>query len=411
MDDRCIHQKIYGELERLLPMAQLPDRWQTRPTPAGYLESPPVPEQLLAKLLGQFPLLDLVAAGVVLPLQEAGAKAQLHPQLSVPGGKWLALRETPDSPPFDFVWDGGTLSGELPVLAVQRDHLVSTLLFQDGCDLLVAGTLEDAAVLLAAGLPATVSAGLAHLQQHSFQKFCDAFKLYRPGDPREVKCVTSSPDEHGRHAVEPSPPQLIFVGWSPGQFGLQAPLQNQVREYLEALYRQLQIPVDRFGWWEPSVDDLDRLIFAVRIFDAGRLTAFLIESLEYSTDIVRSEPRKQPPPNAARVFAKTPQHSFVNPLASAQRSAERFKVLEQEVLTPLLQETNKSDDPLKRNLKLMLVQLSTVCHNSVERAHDAFHPTKKGLDDEDGGAAKLAHLPMLVTLILKITREIRGRAD
>src|SRR6185436_11072675 len=177
----------------------------------------------------------LVAAGVVVSSQEPGAQPQLHSQLSVPGSKWLALRETPDSEPFDLVWDGGTLSGELPVLAVQADHLTRSLLLHGKCDLLVTGTVEDAAVLLAAGVPATVSAGIQCLQQEVLKKFCEAFSLYRPGDPRGNQCGNSPPDVHGHRAVEPVPPQLIVVGWSPGQLRLEAAVQNQVREHLETL--------------------------------------------------------------------------------------------------------------------------------------------------------------------------------
>lgn len=416
MEDQSKNQKnyrIYGELERLLVLADLPHRWQTRSAPAGYLESPQSPEQLLERLRVQFPLADLVAAGVVVAPEEPGAKPQLHSQLSVPGSKWLALRETPDSEPFDLVWDGGTLSGNLPVLAVHDDHLTRSLLLQSKCDLLVTGTVEDAAVLLAAGLPATVSAGLKCLQQELLQKFCQAFALYRPGDPRATPSGKGSPDEQRRHAVEPKPPPPIVVGWSPGQLCLEAATQNQVREHLEDLDRQLHIPFEGFYWWQPSPEHLKNLAFAVRMLDAGRLTDFLVDSIDQSTSLVRTEPSTQPPPKAAAaVFGKAPKHSFLDPTSSEKRSAERWKVLEREVFAPLLQEANKSSDgPLQRNLKLTLVQVSTALHNRLERFNDACSSTKRVWDDEDGGPAKLSQLSSLVDMFLKLTREIQSQAS
>jgi hypothetical protein len=155
---------IYAALEKLLVPAQLSAPWDVYSAPPGYLESAPDSERCLAQLQSRFSRADLVAAGVLVAPASPDAPSELHPELKMPGRKWLSLRTEPGLPPFDFLTDSGSLSGQLPILASRQDFRVRKLLGRADGELLATATIEDAAVLLAIGLPATISVGLRRCQ-------------------------------------------------------------------------------------------------------------------------------------------------------------------------------------------------------------------------------------------------------
>ncbi len=404
---------IYAALEKLLVPATLPAPWDGCSAPPGYFESPPDPEQCLKQLQGQFSHAHLVAAGVLLAPACPDAQPELHPDLQVPSRKWLALR-TP-SGPFDYLTDHGCLSGRLPVLASQDDNHVQQLLLTTECELLAAATVADAAMLLAAGLPATSSLGLTQLRRAALDDFCEAFHLARPGQDSAALERPTTAGKPGVPPVKHKAERFVIVAWSPFQLSLAAPGQEDVRRHLERLAHHLAIPLQDFGWWRPTEEELASLAFAVQTLGPAALNVQLLASIDACPPVASSAQKKKPAqkPASASAAIQPGQRSVLNPLASEQHAARWRERLDQQVFGPLQHELESGSCPLTQNLRFAHFAASVALQNYLQRVVATYGPANKTLDGDETRLVTFAHLQVLVDTFLKLTRALRAaeRAD
>lgn len=398
---------VYSALENLLVPSPLPSPWDECSAPPGYFETILDPEQCLKRLQDQFSLGELFTAGLLLDPRSPDAPPELHPDLQVPGRKWLALRNTHGT--FDFLTDHGSLSGRLPALASQDDHHVQQLLSTAECDLLAAATVEDAATLLALGLPATISAGLTQLRRESLQTFCEAFNLSPPGVDSPTLHRPAAGRNPGAQGAKHPAERLVILGWSPTHLSLAAPGQEDVRRYLDSLYQHLGIPLQDFGWWRPKDSELPRLALAVRTLGLVPLQALLLECIRFCVPLVCFAPKQpaQKPPSSSSAI-EPGKRRVLNPLASEQQAAQWREQLDREVFAPLLRALEKDSCPLTKNLRLAHFAASVALHNYQQRVVATYGPANKYLDSEQTKLVAISNLQMLMDNCLKLTQEIRA---
>jgi hypothetical protein len=407
MDVPFTRLAIYAALEKLLVPAQLPALWEQCSAPSGYFETPPDPEQCLKQLQDQFSLAELVAAGVFLAPASPDTQPELHPALQVPGTKMLALRNP--SGPFDFLTNHGCLSGRLPVLASQDDDHVRQLLRTTDCDLLVAATVEDAATLLAAALPATISTGLTQLRGVALNTFCEAFDLPRPGQKLAAQEPSATASPPNIPPVNHRAKSLILVAWSPAQLSLAAPGQQDVRQYFSDLYRHLGLPIQNFGWWRPAKSELVRLAFAVQTLDQAGISALLRNCIDVCEPVVPiTQIRPAPKPTSASSAVQPGKRSVLNPLASEQDASLWRERLDREVFGPLFQALKKSACPLVKNLRYAHYAATVALHNYSQRVVATYGTANKDLDSDETRLVTFSNLQVLMDVCQKLTREIRA---
>jgi hypothetical protein len=190
-------------------------------------------------------------------------------------------------------------------------------------------------------------------------------------------------NEHAGREREPGPKSasnkapiepiaLILVNWSPSRLDLDdVPLMLQIRDRLRRLEELCGLEFPDFTIWKPTARHLERLRFCIANRTRSYIYTALYASLEESCQTLERSalgPRPEPETlvEAVRDLNAYPKTASFDALTS--RSWDRAeRLLQREVIEPLLKQAEETADPLERSLCVQLAGLSGTLHTQMLR--------------------------------------------
>jgi hypothetical protein len=203
----------------------------------------------VAELHRDYSSQELLDAGVVLP--DATESPRLAPGLTRPGGAVIAIHGADPGVPAALLTDKGCVPDTRLALEWSLEDPATVAGVRDHGCVYAAGSVRDAALLAALGLPATVGCGLERMSP-----WLRAGHLSRE--------VAPDPDPTGASAGPQRPPLTCLVAWSVEDLEIEVPEPiGAAIKYLRSARTHVGLPVDRFRVWEPSFIDLESWRFAL----------------------------------------------------------------------------------------------------------------------------------------------------
>lgn len=376
------HGPVYAELFEGCASYTHPGAWHQLPVYHDVRQLPAELAGLRERLLQRFSQEELVAAGVLAPGTEE--EPQLSPAVSQPGDMIIALRRSENDTPFDLLTAKGCVSGRrLPACAALRDGRIREMVRQLGLDQ-ICGTpvIQDAALLLALQIPATLSTGLMDLKGPWLDQFCQAYQLER---------LAAGGKRHQRkylidHTEEERPPEaLVLLGCRLAEMDRSEPEEIcWIRDHFLDLQRHLEILMDRIYLWQPPQHALDKIAFRLSHAGPARVREALVSSFDQHTGSLlpaRREEDRLPRhlPEAIVHFQKLlgkPTRDLAEERLAWQHL---LKLLHKKLIQPLLQQASSTADPVLRHLSLMAAEISQVVHpRGLEMLLQGCHRLQQG---------------------------------
>ena len=314
----------------------------------------------------------------------------------------VPLRPQPNAPPFDLLFQDGTLSGKLPVCAALQDGSLRNAIEKTGA-LLVVFSMEDLAVLRLAGIPATIATGLEYLASKQLDEFCKSYGLRKSMNPAAPCPAVVAPDETEAESMSPtgvsldqeavtpspssiagdadSPPcqpvRLVFVNWTPSTLEGESP---QAVEHLRSRFRQLEryvgLPLDDMFLWTPTKGDIERVEFCLAKATCEDVQAALLESMdERRVEITSTEETFARPKDLIEAIGRLREvllRRTGNRKLKRHVWAEYAVMLESELITPLIQQALETMDPIQRSRLFAIAGMNRIIHPAAEVYSAAF---------------------------------------
>ncbi|WP_437191592.1 hypothetical protein [Planctomicrobium sp. SH527] len=409
MNNRDKRQRKVEVIQCLIEHCQRPAQM-----PLGFLPvdkdvyaCPANPGAVARALSERFSAEDLVESGVF--TVEEREVASLAPTL-IGAGSFIVLRDARSGTPYELLTRTGCLGvGALPLFEILHDGCTQRLLKSGTGDLVVAFDLEAVIMLRACGLPATLAIGLEAMPLDDVSRFCQSFGLEcsgidqeeewrdengnqsedHPGDrirhrmrnPEDkanadlMNGTSPSVDFHEEISSGQMEPQLVLLGWMPLELADSVPLSlKAVVDRLHDLQRFLGVDLYGIRFWEMDGEPLERLRFIAanqnpQIFKKALQDA-VVDVANNIAHFGKEKPVRMGPPNDfVSALIRLREYSasqggmpFVDPSQRNKAWGDVVRFLDQQVINPLRESALADDDPLKRNLLLLLAELSGSFH-------------------------------------------------
>ena len=162
------HHEIYSRLLAVCEPYQFSDRWSFLTADRDTCRGPSNPSQLLADMIEQYAVGDLVAAGVARALDDGSlaiAQCLIDCHIVIP------MWDVETDKISELLTSAGCLSGRmLPVFAALDDRFFHSVSDAEYIQLFLAETIEEVAMLRACGIPATLAIGMRTLAPHDCER-------------------------------------------------------------------------------------------------------------------------------------------------------------------------------------------------------------------------------------------------
>jgi hypothetical protein len=314
----------------------------------------------------------------------------------------------------------------------------------------VAFALSDVIALRSCGLAATLAAGLDDLSPPQVERLCHTFQLmrhmswreeaeWRPpqegpldldrglsgGESHTTEFGTiGSNEENATESIRPLaselPWQLAFLGWSPSRLdpGIPPGLES-VAAHFRRLQKLLGLDVSDLSYWRATAVEIERLQYFARHRDASGFRNVLADSMTKSRGQPLMHVGGQPLPSTDRCEdlptalmrlygSSIPKHGRVDATErqSAWRDMERL--LDTQVIQPLLNEAAVAPGALERSLWLMAANLSRVFHLNAAAVQQKLSTAARRYcaDGSDVPLSEIKQLLFVVDRLLAAAREI-----
>lgn len=278
MDNTNQRQSAYEQLATLCTPFDLSKLAWSMGASVEVVACPPSlsPESLSQKF--GLSLESLATTGLVL---KVGGHFEIHPGLSVPGEPMLPLRAVPQGRIVDIVTRQGTLSGELPALAMLKDAATVGILATCDVQLLVTFSLDDLITLRSWGFAAIPAAGLEKL---------DAKQLLKLGSLLGW-CKAPVDFNPPLLPVSKEVPDITVVAWSPASMNASLPeTLAALQSYWKKVSDYTEFDCENMALWTVSASDLECLEFVHALGDPSRMFDKVVEQIGNAVDFIALVP-------------------------------------------------------------------------------------------------------------------------
>jgi hypothetical protein len=182
--------------------------------------------------------------------------------------------------------------------------------------------------------------------------------------------VATAPPKSGRKRRQATGPRiprsLILVNWQPSQLTLDDdPKMLEILNHFLALAERLGIPLDDFAIWKPSVVWLARLRHALECGDPVLVREVVLDGFEDACVMLDRWPLIEPQEPRTFVEAISALHAPQDRLdrrTAAPDWQQLERLTDRDVIEPMLKPVDEMADPLERNLRVTLAELSRAFH-------------------------------------------------
>jgi hypothetical protein len=372
--------------------------------------------RVVNSLRAQFSDDVLLRAGIIEPGAQEGRR--LASSLRHRTGAIVTLRDETGAPPFELLTAKGLLGNDRrPLLSALSDERTRRRAAEMGV-LLAAGTIQQVAILIANGLPATLGTGLHRL---SLEELRLLDEICGEGVPQIESDLDQ--DVEQSQAVDdfdPLRPVALLVDWDVA--ALSNKRQHWVRSAAARLAearRHARLNLGGVAVWRPSEDDLGDLRFAVRSEDVGLVRAVLLNSLDHVVDFeaVLAE-SKMDPPSARRNGADAAgllldwqcewrDHGLRDPDVESVEPA-RLDVVDQELLMPLLESALARKDPVVRNTIVLIADVARLLFLLGPQVNDTLQRSLANAVPLDASQVTLSQYLSFVDRFARLCGELRA---
>ena len=339
----------------------LPGHWKGLPCDSSFFHLAGDPGALLKALQKEFEAADLIESGVVQVDQEG--ISFLNSRLSTGNAIVWALRQRPETPPFDLVADLKSINPKnWSFVSPFFVHRIQSLIDEADNRILVAFSMSDLAIFSSLNLPAVPADGLAQMPSDRLEMFSKV--LYRDG---ETDGMTLPGSLAGTPETAKEPRSLIFFDRSLELLG-QGVLSEveQTWKYMGDVLEFLGLPLDDFQIVKPTDKELARLRF---IIEHGRWkdvrTALLDGPFEKAPTLLRDRSPRRPLPDSVSQGLKAWRRTQNQSSDAASRKAawnEVLALLDRQIFDPLTAQAKGLTDPTERNLVMTVAIMSRLLH-------------------------------------------------
>lgn len=378
---------------RLCSPADSEQLWSALRLDAEIYRGPDYPVPCLSRLLEEFTEFELLAAGVGCQI-DCGAGLLPAPGWSKPGSLLVALRSAAGEEPFDILSECGALTGKPALFSSINDGATLAASGAKQRFLLIAGSLHDLVVLRRAGLPVTLADGILPLDREMLEAFYSSQILQRRptvsselaeelleirDDFRAAAQFGLDADTFKADGVDGaaaasgagSPPELIFVAWSPADLSAAEPAYlAPIRDAFRGLELHLLLDVSGLFQWSPTAEELNSLQFCRQFADEERVRALLRQSIDQNAVALVDEVKVEnsAPPGFETALATLQRAVTAFRRDPSQRNkvltslADYHEAVERELLEPLRSQGLNGRSPIRRGLYYAAAEISRHVH-------------------------------------------------
>ena len=432
---------VYSRLLELCPPFVPAAPWEFLKPDADCRQCRASASDLLAALEREFGTEPLLQAGIA---QKTSAGAvQLDPRLTAEGQPLVGLRDR-EGLPFDIVTSAGCLSQEIPLLQFWRDRRTRQAARESEDELppqlFATPTLIDAVLLRSAGLAATP---MTHLDRAGYSGLkllailTDERAGDGPGSGQSSKIPFEFTDEYYRPAEKSGSqcdPQraktfsLTLLTRSLHLAGGEiSEVFRRVARTLAGAQRHLGIVWGDVQVWSPTEEELDGLAYCRELQSTGALREFLLaddrtrHGVEEFQDPASPSPRAAPLPGFVEARRKLLETRAAlgsgdcnsRDLRLARENYERL--LEDELIIPLIREGFASEDLIRANLLAVFAVLLRWLHQKLLAADECLRgdrPSKAAGTGRRAAAEREGKdLVAILDRVMKLAEQIRQRSS
>ena len=393
---------------------QFPGEWNTFQAHSDVVRLSTPAAQALAALRDKFEDQALADSGLV---NRRDFSLELTPAIA-DGSPFIVLRTGRNEAPFDLLTAQGCVSGELPLFAVERDYCTQQSLESGNAHLLVTGDFEDLCLLRSLNFPVTLLTGLGQpnptVLRRVFEKYAD------PPEFSELNFDDALSIPPAVFERMKSRRKLIFLASRICQLD-EGPVDelNQIGSYWTRAAKTLLRSEPHAVVWHADEDDFERFAFARDLGDGKALAAAITYSLQDAYQFLASENAV-----AVQALADTPAVAVMqrlwtlevaptsDPRALSLARLEKFAAVDRELIAPLLNEAFNSVDPLRKNMLVMLAELTRTFQLMSQSTSELLRQESSELGPAAAAVARkqTTQLLSLAQHIVCVSREVR-RAD
>lgn len=419
---------IYGDFLRHCAPVVLPRPWTRFAAPSDLYSTPADPAAALAALRSRFSdeaLLEARVAVRVTPTELA-----LAPSLATPGATILPLRQAPEAVPFDLVSDEGCVSQRvLPVCAVLGDHPTRARCNRFSQTLFVAFSMADLAVLRLMGQAVALVTGLPRVRRRDLAVFAGCYRLRDEvapggnaarGSASWAGLAVPAPVLQAVGRGDFTPPELVFVGWSPATLCLEPPeALTALQHHFARLERYLRLELRTVSMWQPTPEDLRRIRFCLRDGLGQDVQEAFLASLEGSSSSLtpsgflhgKASMNREPASMKVALARLCRVLDEANPdQASREQAWQSYQAAVQRDLIQPLASLAETDDPIQANLAVAATHIAHLTHARIAAMSERLSQSRLQAVAETDPALlqELRQLTALVDRLTKLGKEIRA---
>lgn len=454
MPDRQIASEIREAVAAQCDPYQFPAPWGFLAPNDDVRSLPAEPESLLTSLRQAYSDDALIGAGVA---EADGGSIRLRAKLNAPGEPVFILRDRQAGVIVDMLTETGSVfEEELPIFSALVGEQLLLLPDNEDHEVLAVFSINDLVVLRSCGIPATLAVGIERLSRIEVDRFCLVFGLSREKSlrVRDLECILEEEEEassvpldpiqrmfRGRttgetgtvhlhpdegvdqdvNGEEPLGKRLVFVTWSPSALDRTSPAAfDDVASSLKELKQYLGVDLYEICVWPATSEDIDRLRFFASRQDAESIRETLLDRL-YSgvrslEQLGREEERQLMVPvdlPTAIQMLRESELAEDSDGDARQRRRESLqhveRLLHEQVIAPLMNESMASPDPRERALGLATAQAMQMflTKSMIANARTARALSRKGIAGV--GALPLEEIQELMAMedrVSKLYREL-----
>lgn len=369
-------EKVYEYLSAAGSRVVLPGPWQGLPCHRSFFQLPPDSRALLQGLQKKFEVNDLVDSGVV-QLDEQGV-AVINPLLSSADTIIWALRQRRNDPPFQLVANLKSIHPKKwSFTAPFFDGRTVALINQSDDRVAVAFSMSDIAILSSLKIPVVPVDGLLRLPGNRLDQLCKLLRLESKTDAKSKAQVAASGKAS---AVVERPLSLTLYAWSVESLKQSDSSQSdQLWKYLGDLQEHLRLPLYDFQRLNPTEQELARLRFIIQHRRWWDVRAAMLDGpYERTQSLFTDKSRRRPFPDSLSEVLKAWRRTQnqISDVASRKAAWNLVQsVHDQQIVAPLTDQAQRTNDPTERNLLTLLAGMSRLLHPQLlmlgERAGQA----------------------------------------
>lgn len=349
-------------------------------------------EDLLSELRRNFMDADLLEARAL--VRSADNSVELNPILRSKTGLVMAIRLELSEDPLALLTNSGSTSRLPPGVLPLLHYRLQEFLDDSEQRIYVVGTVEEMAILLSCGLPATIAGGLDRLPGKQIEHLRHRLR----------KAVSPMADEDSSLTAT-----LVLADWSiTGLHGADQPWVPGLGEFLSKLTDCLQAKFYG-GIWKPDDQALERMQFCL---SAGLHDALGQHLLRSSGGTGWERYKKSPPSDYAEAVQQL-LHCAIDDLHKANYKSHHkafVQSLEAELIRPLLSRAADTPDPVTRILLTTLADLARQFH--LESMSQTSKSCSQSVPPRSPARAESSRDPgkatfMLADRVLSISKELQ----